>query len=152
MTAEGPKVMEFNARFGDPETQVLMPLLKTDLLEIVEATLEGRLDKLSIEMEDSCAVGVVLASGGYPAEYRKRLPISGLSDMPSDILVFHAGTVVSEEDEIVTNGGRVLCLVSKGQSIEAARENVYRNIGKVSFEDCQYRRDIALFNGRELCR
>ncbi|PKH46258.1 phosphoribosylamine--glycine ligase [Dehalococcoides mccartyi] len=128
-----------------------MPLLKTDLLEIVEATIEGRLDKLDIEMEDSCAVGVVLASGGYPAEYRKKLPINGLSDMPSDILVFHAGTVASEEGEVLTNGGRVLCLVSKGESIEAARDNVYKNINRISFEDCQYRRDIALFNGRELC-
>ncbi|WP_048893988.1 phosphoribosylamine--glycine ligase [Dehalococcoides mccartyi] len=151
ITAEGPKVMEFNARFGDPETQVLMPLLKTDLLEIVEATIEGRLDKLNIEMEDSSAVGVVLASGGYPAEYRKKLPVSGLSDIPSDILVFHAGTVASEEGEILTNGGRVLCLVSKGKNIEEARDNVYKNIDCISFEDCHYRRDIALLNGRELC-
>ncbi|WNQ12166.1 phosphoribosylamine--glycine ligase [Paenibacillus aurantius] len=141
LTPDGPKTIEFNARFGDPETQVLLPRLKTDLFEIVLATLEGRLGELEIEWSEEAAVCVILASPGYPGLYPKGLVIDGLADV-KDALVFHAGTAV-ENGRTVTAGGRVLGVVGKGRDIAEARERAYAEADKIRFEGKHYRTDIA---------
>lgn len=137
-----PKTIEFNARFGDPETQVVLPRLKSDLLEIFLAAVNGTLDKVEIEWSNEAAVCVVLASGGYPASYPKGLPISGL-DEAGDALVFHAGTAKNEAGEWVTNGGRVLGVVGLGQDIAEARNKAYAAAERVTFEGKHQRSDIA---------
>ncbi|WHX49945.1 phosphoribosylamine--glycine ligase [Paenibacillus woosongensis] len=137
-----PKTIEFNARFGDPETQVVLPRLKSDLLEIFLAAVNGTLDKVEIEWSHEAAVCVVLASGGYPASYPKGLPISGL-DAAGDALVFHAGTAKNEAGEWVTNGGRVLGVVGLGQDIAEAREKAYAAAERITFEGKHQRSDIA---------
>jgi len=141
-----PKVIEFNCRLGDPETQVVLPRLKTDLLEIALAVVENRLDKIKIEFDDSAAVGVVMASGGYPGNYKTGFPIKGLGDVDKDIMVFHAGSKAGKNGEILTGGGRVLTVVAKGKDLAEARAKVYKNITRISFEGCYYRKDIAEFN------
>ena len=146
ITAQGPKVIEFNARLGDPETQVVLPRLKTDLLEIILAVVNNTLDELEIEWYDEACVGVVLASGGYPGSYQKGLPISGLDTLDDDITVFHAGTKLDSDNNIVNSGGRVLTVVAKGKDIAEARQRVYNNISRIKLEGSHYRRDIALFN------
>lgn len=142
VTDEGVHVLEFNARFGDPETQVLMPRLETDLFEIAQAAAEGRLDEIEIRWTEQAAVGVVLASGGYPATYKVAYAIEGLGAVDDDVLVFHAGT---KEDErgIVTNGGRVLTVVAMGATVAEARAKAYENVERIHFADMQFRRDIA---------
>lgn len=142
LTKEGPKVLEFNARFGDPETQVVLPLLKTDLINIIEATIEGKLDKIQIEWEDKKAVCVVAVSNGYPGEYQTGFEITGLEKV-KEAFVYHAGTAL-KDGKIVTSGGRVLAVTTIGDSYEEAREKVYREIEKISFEGMYYRKDIAL--------
>ncbi|MFF2158508.1 phosphoribosylamine--glycine ligase [Paenibacillus chitinolyticus] len=142
ITADGPKTIEFNARFGDPETQVILPRLKTDLLEIILATLEGRLADLAIEWSEEAAVCVILASGGYPGSYPKGLPIEGL-DAAGGALVFHAGTAL-EDGRLVTSGGRVLGVTALGRDIADAREKAYAAADRISFEGKQNRTDIAL--------
>jgi phosphoribosylamine--glycine ligase len=139
-----PKVIEFNARLGDPETQVVLPRLKTDLVDIVLAVLDNRLDKINIEFDNNACVGVVMASGGYPGSYKTGFPIAGLSDLDKDILVFHAGTKAGGKGEILTAGGRVLTVVASGKDLNNAREKVYKNITRIKFEGCYYRKDIAL--------
>ena len=138
------KVLEYNARFGDPETQVILPRLKSDLVEIILACVERKLDQVDVEWHDGCSVGVVVASGGYPGPYKKGLPISGLDDIDSDVAVFHAGTSIGDNGEVVTSGGRVLAVVSTGESMSKARERVYRNTPHIAFEGMMYRSDIAL--------
>jgi phosphoribosylamine--glycine ligase len=143
---ENVKVLEFNARFGDPETQVILPRLKTDLLDIIMAVIKGKLNQINIECSDDACVGVVMASGGYPGSYRTGLPINGLLDIDKDVMVFHAGTKVGSVPwEVLTNGGRVLTVVAMGKTIAQAREKVYDNISRISFDGCHYRKDIALF-------
>jgi phosphoribosylamine--glycine ligase len=142
LTKEGPKVLEFNARFGDPETQVVLPLLKTDLINIIEATIEGKLDKIQIEWEDKKAVCAVAVSNGYPGEYQTGFEITGLEKV-KEAFVYHAGTAL-KDGKIVTSGGRVLAVTTIGDSYEEAREKVYREIEKISFEGMYYRKDIAL--------
>lgn len=144
VTESGPKVMEFNARFGDPETQVVLPLLRTDLLDILIATTRGNMDKVDIEWSDEACVGVVMASGGYPGDYKTGFPIRGLENLDSDLMVFHAGTKLNGHGEIITNGGRVLTLAATGKNIAEARSKVYDNISRINFKECQYRKDIAL--------
>ncbi len=146
LTDDGPKVLEFNARFGDPETQVILPQLKTDLIEIILSVIDGSLDKMSIEWETKSCVTTVIASGGYPGEYQKGLPIDGLQNLSSDVIAFHAGTGVDKEGRLVTSGGRVLSVTGCGENMAAARGKVYDNIGKISFEGAHYRRDIAAFD------
>ncbi len=146
ITDKGPKVIEFNARLGDPETQVVLPRLKTDLLDIMLAVVNNRLEEINIEWNDNACVGVVMASGGYPGNYKKELPISGLDDIDNDVLVFHAGTKIDSAGNTVTNGGRVLTVVAAAENIARAREKVYNNISRINFEGCYYRNDIALFN------
>lgn len=144
MTEGGPKVLEFNCRFGDPETQVILPMLKTDFLELCDATARGDLSSIpALEWLDGACVGVVLAAGGYPGDYRKGAPIFGLENIPEDGIVFHAGTA-SRDGAIVTNGGRVLTAVGRGPTMSAARDLAYRTATTITFPDAQYRDDIAL--------
>jgi phosphoribosylamine--glycine ligase len=139
-----PLVLEFNARFGDPETQVVLPLLKTDLVDILMAVVQGNLDRVKIEWSFEACVGVVAASGGYPGSYKTGFPIQGIDSVDKDVLVFHAGTKLGDDGMIYTDGGRVLTVVSAGKDMAEAREKVYRNIGNIHFEGCHYRKDIAL--------
>ena len=139
-----PKVIEFNARLGDPETQVVLPRLKTDLLDIIEAALDRQLDLVTLEWTEDACVGVVMASGGYPGSYQTGYPISGLDRLDKGVLVFHAGTKPGDNGQVLTAGGRVLTVVALGKTLAEAREKVYNNIGRISFEGCQYRKDIAL--------
>ena len=144
ISQDGPKVLEFNVRFGDPEAQVTLPLLKTDLVDIILAVINGNLDQMNIEWSEDACVGVVMASAGYPGSYKTGFPISGLNDLDKDILVFHAGTKVgSEPGQVLTNGGRVLTVVATGNTIAQAREKVYNNIPRIHFDGCHYRKDIA---------
>lgn len=145
ITGEGPKVIEFNNRFGDPETQAVLPRMKTDLLDVMNAVVEGRLAEQPIEWSGRKAVCVVMASGGYPGSYEKGKKISGLSDVDGDIILFHSGTK-SSDSAIVTDGGRVLGVTALGDTHEEAREKAYRNAARISFEGAQYRKDIGLLN------
>lgn len=142
ITAEGPKVLEYNARFGDPETQVLMPMLKGDLLPVLLAAAEGNLQDCSIEINTGACVGVVVASGGYPAGYEKGKIITGLDTLNDETMVFQAGTTM-QDGQLVTDGGRVLAVVSRGETIADAIEKVYQEVAKLSFEGMHYRRDIG---------
>lgn len=139
-----PVVLEFNARFGDPETQVVLPLLKTDLVDILMAVVQGNLDRVNIEWSPEACVGVVMSSGGYPGSYRTGFPIKGMNSLDKDVLVFHAGTKLASDGIIYTNGGRVLTVVGIGRDMAEAREKVYRNTPNIYFEGCYYRKDIAL--------
>ncbi len=144
ITNNGPKVLEFNARFGDPETQVVLPMLKTDLLDIIMAVVDNRLDQIEVQWREAACVGVVMASAGYPGNYQTGFPISGLNEVDRDIMVFHAGTREgAAPGEVVTGGGRVLTVVATGKDLTEAREKVYNNIARIHFEGGQYRRDIA---------
>jgi len=147
---DGPKVIEFNARFGDPETQVVLPLLQTDLVDIIMGVIDGNLEHIKVESSDKAAVGVVLASGGYPGKYHTGFPVSGLNDIDSDVQVFHAGTKLNDDGQVVTSGGRVLTVVASGKTLEEAREKVYDNVPRISFEGCYYRKDIALIENTEV--
>jgi phosphoribosylamine--glycine ligase len=145
ITKNGPKALEFNARFGDPEAQVILPRLKTDLVEIMMAVVDNRLDKINIEWHQYACVGVVLASAGYPGSYQTGFPISGLDDLDANIMVFHGGTRNgTEAGQVLTSGGRVLTIVAMGKTIAEAREKVYANVHRVHFEGVHYRKDIAL--------
>ncbi|MGD0794862.1 MAG: phosphoribosylamine--glycine ligase [Dehalococcoidales bacterium] len=139
-----PKVIEFNARLGDPETQVVLPRLKTDLLDIMLSVVDNRLDKMKIEWNNSACVGVVMASGGYPGTYKTGFPIGGLDDVDKDIVVLHAGTKQGKGGEVLTNGGRILTVVAMGKDLAEAREKVYKNITRIHFEGSYFRKDIAL--------
>jgi len=145
MISDGsPKVLEFNARFGDPEAQVTLPLLETDLVDIMLAVSDNRLDQVKIEWSDDACVGVVMASGGYPGSYKTGFPINGLDSLDKDIVVFHAGTKLGDNGQILTSGGRVLTVMARGKTLNEAREKVYANISRIHFEGCHYRKDIAL--------
>ena len=143
LTSDGPKVLEFNARFGDPETQVQLPLLKSDLVDIMLAIVNGNLGQVEIEWSDEACVGVVMASGGYPGSYKTGFPITGLDEIDKDVLVFHAGTE-AKEGKIYTAGGRVLTVVARGKTVAEARDKVYLNLPRIYFENCHYRKDIAI--------
>ena len=143
VTADGPKVVEFNARFGDPETQVVLPLLDSDLVAIMCACADGTLADIPIRWKDGAAVCVVLASGGYPGHYDKGQEIHGLADAEAmGALVFHAGTAM-KDGKLVTNGGRVLGVVGRGADISSAVDSAYAAATKISFKDAYYRKDIA---------
>ncbi len=143
ITEEGPKVLEYNVRFGDPETQVVLARLKTDLCEIFQYILEMKLEELEIQWSQEAAVCVVLASKGYPEEYPKGLKINIAEDIPDHIMLFHAGTSIMEES-LVTNGGRVMGVTATGDSVEEARKRAYEAVNKVSFEGMHYRQDIGV--------
>ena len=145
LTQKGPRVIEYNARFGDPETQVVLPRLKTDLLDIFEACIDGTLDKMDIEWYDNAAACVILASGGYPESYKKGYEINGLDEAAKaeNIYVFHAGTAL-KDGKFVTNGGRVLGVTGWGKDLDKAIETAYNGVKMVSFKDAHFRKDIGI--------
>jgi len=143
LTANGPKVIEFNVRFGDPEAQVLLPLLRTDLIEVILATLDHSLHNIAVDWFDGSAVTVVLASGGYPGQFNKGLEIKEQEIANANILVFHAGTA-KQQGRLVTNGGRVLAITAVGEELEHTRDLVYTaGVSSFSFSNMHYRQDIA---------
>ena len=145
LTEKGPRVLEYNARFGDPETQVVLPRMKNDIVEVFEACVDGTLDQIELEFEDNAAVCVVLASAGYPLKYDKGLPIYGLDTFKDkdSYFVFHAGTKLNEEGTIVTNGGRVLGVTATGATLKEARANAYEATNWVTFDNKYCRSDIG---------
>lgn len=144
LTAAGPKVIEFNCRFGDPETQVVVPLLANDLLDVMTACVEGRLADVELRFRPGAAVNIVLASGGYPGKYAKGLPIEGLEEADGvGVTVFHAGTAFSEDGELVTAGGRVLGVMAAGDDLPSALAQAYAGVEVIRFEGKTYRRDIG---------
>lgn len=145
LTANGPRVLEYNARFGDPETQVVLPRMKNDIVEVFEACIDGTLADIDLEFEDNAAVCVVLASEGYPVSYQKGLPIEGLEafEGQDSYFCFHAGSKFDAEGKIVTNGGRVLGVTAKGADLKAARANAYAATEWVSFANKYMRHDIG---------
>ncbi len=145
LTDAGPKVLEYNCRFGDPETQIILPRLTTDLVEIIFAVINGSLDKIKVDWSNDACVGVVMSSPGYPGKYETGFPITGLNEVDKDILIFHAGTKTgTKPGEILTSGGRVLTVTATGEDINEARKKVYASLPKIHFEGAHYRRDIAL--------
>ncbi|MCI9219309.1 MAG: phosphoribosylamine--glycine ligase [Lachnospiraceae bacterium] len=145
LTEDGPKVLEYNARFGDPETQVVLCRMKNDILDVVDACIDGTLDKIRLQFEDNAAVCVVLASEGYPVSYRKGFEITGLERFgaESDYYCFHAGSKTDEKGRIVTNGGRVLGVTAKADTLGEARRKAYEATGWVNFENKYMRHDIG---------
>ena len=145
ITNQGARVLEFNCRFGDPETQALLPRMKSDLLPLLQATIDGNLSNCAIEWDTRVAVTIVLASGGYPGKYETGKAISGLDDAAKleDVQVFHAGTKRANS-EVRTAGGRVLAVTALGSTLEAARTRSYEAVSCIHFENCHYRHDIAL--------
>ena len=145
LTEDGPRVLEYNARFGDPEAQVVLPRMKNDLVEVIEACIDGRLDSVELDFTDEACVCVVLASDGYPLEYKKGFPIRGLEKFDGDDrhFVFHAGTAFGADGEIVTNGGRVLGVTALGKDLQEARANAYEAVDWVDFDNKYFRHDIC---------
>ena len=144
VTDAGQRVLEFNARFGDPETQVVLPLLKGDVFQLLNEAAHGRIDRDAVRQSDDTAVGVVIASDGYPGKYETGFEISGLDAVDDDVLVFHAGTALDDQGKTVTSGGRVLCVVARGPNRQTARNVAYDNVRRITFENAYYRDDIAL--------
>ncbi len=138
----GPMLLEYNCRFGDPETEAVLPLIESDLVPLMVATVDENLDQHTIRIRNGYAMDVVLASGGYPDEYEKNLEIFGLNDLNPGVLVFHAGTAVQDE-KVVTSGGRVLNVVALGETLSQAKDSVYRAIDKIRFDKMHYRKDIG---------
>lgn len=145
LTQDGPKVLEYNARFGDPEAQVVLPRLKTDLIDVFEAAIDSRLHEIQLDWDEKACVCVVLASGGYPVAYEKGYEITGLEAQmdKENVIVFHAGTKIVD-NKVVTNGGRVLGLTAFGNDIDEAREVAYAAVEEVDFKDKQFRTDIGI--------
>ena len=145
LTSEGPRVLEYNARFGDPETQVVLCRMKNDILDVVDACIDGNLDKIDLEFEDNAAVCVVLASDGYPVSYKKGFEITGLERFggKSDYYCFHAGSRLDEQGRVVTNGGRVLGVTAKADTLAEARSKAYEATEWVDFANKYMRRDIG---------
>ena len=145
LTEDGPKVLEYNARFGDPETQVVLPRMKNDIMEVFEACIDGTLNQIELEFEDNAAVCVVLASDGYPVKYEKGFKIHGLEKFKDadGYYVFHAGTKFDEDGDIVTNGGRVLGVTAKGKDLKEARANAYKATEWIDFANKYMRHDIG---------
>jgi phosphoribosylamine--glycine ligase len=145
MTEEGPKVLEFNCRFGDPETQVVVPRMDFDLVDALEATIDGRLENMLLTWKREAAVCVVMAARGYPGAYERGTPIEGLKQAAelANVFVFHAGTQHNAAGQIVTDGGRVLGVTALGEDIEDARHRAYAGVERIRFDGAQYRRDIA---------
>ena len=145
LTADGPKVLEYNARFGDPETQVVLPRMKNDLVDLFEACIDGTLDQINLEFEDNAAVCVVLASNGYPEHYEKGFEIRGLENFKDKdgYYVFHAGSKFDEQERVVTNGGRVLGVTATGSNLKEARANAYKATEWIDFDNKYMRHDIG---------
>jgi phosphoribosylamine--glycine ligase len=146
LTAGGPRILEFNVRFGDPETQVLLPRLKTDLVDVMLAVTEGRLDEIELEWSEDAAVSVVMASAGYPDKYETGKVITGIEDAEAleGVTVYHAGTERVDNGTVMTAGGRVLNVTATAPSLGEARERAYEAVSKISFDGMQLRTDIGL--------
>lgn len=143
LTEKGPRVLEYNVRFGDPETQPIMVRMKSDIVELFQACVDGKLDEATLEWHDEAAVCVIMASGGYPASSEKGVPIHGLDDIAAEeAIVFHSGTA-EKDGEIVTNGGRVLGVTAKDATIKGAIDKAYAAVEKINFDHMQFRRDIG---------
>lgn len=144
LTKEGPKVIEYNARFGDPEAQVVLPRLKTDFIDIIDAVIDGNLSDINIEWYDNASACVVMASGGYPVKYDTGFEITGLDSFQNrdDIIIYHAGTKLTG-DKYITAGGRVLCVTALADSLSAAIDKAYQAVGKINFKEVHYRTDIG---------
>jgi phosphoribosylamine--glycine ligase len=143
MTGDGPRVIEFNARFGDPECEALLPLLESDLLLIMQAVAAGTLDKIDVRWRDQASVTVMLASDGYPGAYETGRPIAGLGDVDGDVMVFHAATKRDSHGSVVTAGGRVLGVTAVAATVEGARDRAYDNVRRIRFDGMHYRSDIG---------
>lgn len=143
LTKKGPQVLEFNVRFGDPETEVVLPRLESDILDIFEKTMDGSLKSEDLKWTNKECITVVITSEGYPEEYEKGKEINGLENLDKDIIVFHNGTKV-EDGKLVTNGGRVMSITCLGNTLEEAKKTVYRNIDKIKFDGMCYRKDIGI--------
>lgn len=143
LTSDGPKVLEFNVRFGDPETEVVLPRLENDIVDIFEKTMDGSLKEEDLKWTDKKCVTVVLTSKGYPVEYEKGKEITGTEELDKDIILFHNGTKM-EDGKLLTNGGRVLSVTALGDTLQEAREKVYKNIDKIKFDGLCYRKDIGI--------
>jgi phosphoribosylamine--glycine ligase len=143
VTDGGPHVIEFNCRLGDPEAQVLLPRLESDLLEVAWACANGTLHEIDVRWSDDACVGVVLASGGYPGDYEAGFAIDGLDKLDDGVLAFQAGSKRGDDGTLVTAGGRIVTIVARGATIEPARELAYANVERVRFEGRHYRRDIG---------
>ncbi len=145
LTEKGPRVLEFNARFGDPEAQVVIPRLKNDIVDVMEACADGTLDQISLQFEDNAAVCVMLASDGYPVSYKKGFEIKGLENFEGkdDYFVFHSGTKFNDEGKVVTNGGRVIGVTALGSTLVEARANAYKATELIDFENKYMRHDIG---------
>jgi phosphoribosylamine--glycine ligase len=145
LTKDGPKVLEYNARFGDPEAQVVLPRMENDLIDVCEACIDGTLDQIDLKFRDDACVCVVLASDGYPVSYQKGYPIRGLENFKDKdgYYVFHAGTAFNENGEVVTNGGRVLGVTALGKDLKQARANAYKAVDWIDFDNKYYRHDIG---------
>ena len=143
LTKDGPKVLEYNARFGDPEAQSVLFRMENDLLDVIDAVIDGKLDEVELKFSDDAAVCVVMASGGYPGSYEKGKEITGLEDIDPDVMVFHAGTKL-DGGKLVTSGGRVLGVTAKGATMEEARKKAYANVEKIKCEGAHYRKDIGI--------
>jgi phosphoribosylamine---glycine ligase len=145
ITSDGPRVLEFNCRFGDPESQALLPRMKSDLLPLLEATIDGKIEQCAIEWDTRATVTVVMASGGYPGNYETGISISGLDEAArlDDVQIFHAGTK-RDHNDVKTAGGRVLAVTALGSTLETARARAYDAVSHIDFKSCHYRRDIAL--------
>jgi phosphoribosylamine--glycine ligase len=143
ITSDGPKVVEYNGRLGDPETEALLPRLRSDLLAICDAVAHGRLAEVPVEWSDEATVGVMMASGGYPGEYEVGAEITGVEDVDADVQVFMAGAQRDASGVLRTAGGRVLCVVASGATVAAARERAYDNVRRIHFEGAHYRTDIG---------
>lgn len=141
LTPEGPKVVEYNCRFGDPEAQAILPRLETDFMDIIDACIDGNLDKVDIKWKDCCSCVVVMASGGYPLSYAKGYEITGIKECGH--LVFQAGTKINDEGKLVTSGGRVLCVYGEGKTSDEAIDSAYEGVAKISFKDMHFRHDIG---------
>ncbi len=143
VTESGPHVLEYNCRFGDPETQAILPRLKSDLLDVLWAVATGRLHEVKVEWRDEACVAVVLASGGYPGKYETDFPIEGLDDIDDDVMLFHAGTRTDDDGGIVTSGGRVLTVSALGATLEEARRKTYANVARIRWPGVHYRTDVG---------
>ena len=143
ITKSGPKVLEFNCRLGDPETQVILPLLKTDLVKLIQSCIDGTMKNQEVIWEKRAAACVVMASGGYPGEYKTGFKISGLKNIQTPAVIYHAGTKINSKGHIVTNGGRVLSVLALANTMEEARNIAYANADKIEFENSYIRKDIG---------
>ncbi len=142
LTADGPKVVEFNCRFGDPETQVVLPMLDGDLVEMMLACVDGRLQPELVHQHSGACATIIMASPGYPGSYPKGLPITGLDDVPEDVIVFHAGTKLAN-GQVVTSGGRVLAVSARGEDLETAVTRAYNGVAQIQFDGAHFRKDIG---------